>query len=141
MVAVVLHNNVPDVVVDKVDVPLQLFTTFTVGVAGIGLIVKCNVTTLSQPLTFVYVCVGVAEAVYLTPYHRKLTQAVAVVSPVLGKQPVAVISLKETPLTELLSTTLLVVFELLLLSIDHEKPLCTNNFKLLAVSPFNWLLL
>ena len=31
----VLHNNVPDAVVDKADVPLQLFTTFTEGVAGV----------------------------------------------------------------------------------------------------------
>jgi len=31
----VLHNNVSDAVVDKVDVPSQLFTTFTEGVAGI----------------------------------------------------------------------------------------------------------
>ena len=28
------HNNVPAAVVDNVDVPLQLFTTFTEGVAG-----------------------------------------------------------------------------------------------------------
>ena len=34
VVAPVLHNNVPDAVVDKVDVPLQLFTTVTTGVAG-----------------------------------------------------------------------------------------------------------
>jgi hypothetical protein len=45
----VLHNNVPDAVVDNVDVPLQLFTTFTVGVAGVALMVKFKVTTLSQP--------------------------------------------------------------------------------------------
>ena len=30
-----LHNNVPDAVVDKVDVPSQLFTTFTEGAAGV----------------------------------------------------------------------------------------------------------
>lgn len=29
----VLHNKLPAAVVDKVDVPLQLFTTFTIGVA------------------------------------------------------------------------------------------------------------
>ena len=34
VVAPVLHNNVPVAVVDKVDVPLQLLTTFTVGVEG-----------------------------------------------------------------------------------------------------------
>ena len=35
VVSVVLHNNVPDAVVDKVDVPSQLFTTFTEGAAGV----------------------------------------------------------------------------------------------------------
>ena len=30
-----LHNNVPNAVVDNVDVPLQLFTTFTIGVVGV----------------------------------------------------------------------------------------------------------
>ena len=30
-----LHNNVPDAVVDKVDVPSQLFTTFTDGAVGV----------------------------------------------------------------------------------------------------------
>ena len=35
VVAPVLHNNVPDAVVDNVDVPLQIFKTFTVGVAGV----------------------------------------------------------------------------------------------------------
>ena len=59
VVAPVLHNNVPDAVVDKVDVPLQLLTTFTVGVAGNGVIVKFNVTTLSHPAAFVPVHVAV----------------------------------------------------------------------------------
>ena len=63
-IAAVFHNNVPNAVVDNVDVPLQLFTTLTIGVDGIVvLIVKCNVTTLSQPPTFVKVCVGVADEV------------------------------------------------------------------------------
>jgi hypothetical protein len=35
VVAPVLHNNVPDAVVDNVDVLSQLFTTFTEGVAGV----------------------------------------------------------------------------------------------------------
>ena len=43
VVAVVLHNRVPDAVVDKVDVPLQLLTTLTVGVDGVVLIVKLKV--------------------------------------------------------------------------------------------------
>lgn len=34
LVAPVLHSNVPPEVVDNVDVPLQLFTTLTTGVAG-----------------------------------------------------------------------------------------------------------
>ena len=63
VISLVLHSNVPDAVVDNVDVPLQLFTTFTIGVAGVAFIVKCNVTTLSHPLTFVKVCVGVADEV------------------------------------------------------------------------------
>jgi hypothetical protein len=32
--APVLHNKLPAAVVDKVEVPLQLFTTVTAGVAG-----------------------------------------------------------------------------------------------------------
>ena len=83
MVSLVLHNNDPEAVVDNVEVPSQLFTTFTVGVKGVAFIVKCNVTTLSHPLTFVKVCAGVADEVYVLPYHTKLPQAVAVVSPVL----------------------------------------------------------
>jgi hypothetical protein len=35
-VAPVLHNRLPDAVVDKVEVPLQLFTTFTIGVSGVA---------------------------------------------------------------------------------------------------------
>jgi hypothetical protein len=77
VVSVVLHNNVPEAVVDKVDVPSQLFTTFTEGVEGVVLIVKFNVTTLSHPAALVKVCVGVADEVYVTPYHSKLLQAVA----------------------------------------------------------------
>ena len=34
-VSVVLHIKVPDAVVDNVDVPSQLFTTLTDGVAGL----------------------------------------------------------------------------------------------------------
>ena len=83
VISLVLHSNVPEAVVDIVDVPLQLFTTLTIGVAGIVLIVKCNVTTLSHPLTFVNVWVGVADEVYVLLYHTKLPQAVAVVSPLL----------------------------------------------------------
>ena len=59
VVSDVLHNNVPEAVVDNVDVPLQLFTTFTEGVAGVVLIVKFNVTTLSHPPAFVPVHVAV----------------------------------------------------------------------------------
>ena len=67
-VSVVLHNNVPDVVVDKVDVPLQLFTTFIEGVAGVVLIVKFNVTTLSHPPALVPVQVAeLLDDVYKVP--------------------------------------------------------------------------
>jgi len=133
----VLHNNIPDAVVDKVDVPLQLLTTFTDSVDGVGLIVKFNVTTLSHPAAFMKVRVAVADAVYVTPYQTKLPQDEAVVSPVFGEQTPALISFKETPLTELLDTKLLVTFELLLLSNDQDEPLFISNFKPLAVSPFN----
>jgi hypothetical protein len=81
--------------------------------------------------------VGVAEAVYVTPYQTKLPQADAVVSPVLGEQVAAEISFKETPVTELFNTTLLAVIELLLLSNDQDVPLNNSNFKPLAVSPFS----
>ena len=65
VVAPVLHNNVPDAVVDKVDVPLQLLTTFTDGVDGVGLIVKFNVTTLSHPAAFVPVQIAFATEKFL----------------------------------------------------------------------------
>ena len=57
VVAPVLHINVPDAVVDNVDVPLQLLTTFTVGVAGVvfGEAVP-EPASLAQPST---VCVTV----------------------------------------------------------------------------------
>ena len=58
-------------------------TKVAVGESGKALMVRCKVTTLSQPFTFVNVCVGVAEALYDTPYHIKLTHTEAVVSPVL----------------------------------------------------------
>ena len=47
--------------------------------------VKCSVTTLSQPLALVKVCLGatVGVDVYVVPYHVKLLHANAVVSPVL----------------------------------------------------------
>ena len=71
VVSVVLHNNVPVAVVDNVDVPLQLFTTVTEGVAGVAFIVKFNVTTLSQPTALVPVQVAVLlDAVYVVPCHR-----------------------------------------------------------------------
>ena len=85
--------------------------------------VRCNVTTLSQPAAFVNVWVGVAVAVYVTPYQTKFSQADAVVSPVLGEQVAAEISFKETPATVLFNTTLLAVIELLLLSNNQDVPL------------------
>jgi hypothetical protein len=46
--------------------------------------VKCKVTTLSHPDEFVIVRVGeFVDAVYVVPYHVKLLQANAVVSPLL----------------------------------------------------------
>jgi hypothetical protein len=69
VVAVVLHNNIPDAVVDKVDVPSQLLTTLTVGVDGVVLIVKVKVCTESQPATLVKVFVYVPDEVYVEPLH------------------------------------------------------------------------
>jgi hypothetical protein len=53
--------------------------------------VRCNVTTESQPLAFVKVCVGATAGVevYSVPYHVKLSQAMAVVSPVEGSRTIA----------------------------------------------------
>ena len=47
--------------------------------------VKCRVTTLSQPLALVNVCVGAIAgvSVYVVPYHVKSTHENADVSPVL----------------------------------------------------------
>ena len=56
-VSVVLHNNVPVAEVESVEVPLQLFTTFTVG--GVGVVFGAAVldpAALVQPST---VCVTV----------------------------------------------------------------------------------
>lgn len=69
-VSVVLHNNVPAAVVDKVDVPLQLFTTFTDGVDGVALMVKFKVTTLSHPPALTPVQMAVLlDSVYVVPCH------------------------------------------------------------------------
>ena len=59
-----LHNNVPDAVVDKVDVPSQLLVTFTVGADGVdfGAAVP-DPSALAQPLT---VCVTVYVPAVLT---------------------------------------------------------------------------
>ncbi len=57
VVSFVLHNNVPLAVVDNVDVPLQLFTTLTVGVDGVVFSAATpEPTALTQPFT---VCVTV----------------------------------------------------------------------------------
>jgi hypothetical protein len=69
VVSVVLHNNIPDAVVDKVDVPSQLLTTLTVGVDGVVLIVKDKVCTESQPATLVKVFIYVPDEVYVEPLH------------------------------------------------------------------------
>jgi putative N-acetylmannosamine-6-phosphate epimerase len=95
VVAPVLHNNVPDAVVDKVDVPLQLLTTFTVGVAGVvfGAAVP-EPASLVQPST---VCVTVYVPALLTIMEE-------VVAPVLHNNvPVAVVDKVDVPL-QLLTT-------------------------------------
>jgi len=82
VVAPVLHNNVPDAVVDKEDVPLQLLTTFTIGVAGVvfGAAVP-DPASLVQPST---VCLTVnvpalftiMEEVFAPVLHNKVPDAV-----------------------------------------------------------------
>ncbi len=57
VVALLLHNNVPVAVVDNVEVPSQLLTTVTTGVAGIDLGAAVpGPARLVQPFT---VCVTV----------------------------------------------------------------------------------
>jgi putative N-acetylmannosamine-6-phosphate epimerase len=54
VVAFVLHNNDPVAVVDSVEVPLQLSTTFTTGVDGVVLGAAVPVPgKLVQPFTVV----------------------------------------------------------------------------------------
>ncbi len=54
VVSFVLHNNVPDAVVDNVAVPLQLFTTLTIGVAGVVFgAATPEPAALTQPFTVV----------------------------------------------------------------------------------------
>ena len=92
-----LHNNVPDAVVDKADVPLQLFTTFTEGVAGVvfGAAVP-DPAELVQPST---VCVTVYVPALLTVIDE-------VVSVVLhNKLPVVVADNVEVPLQLLVTFT------------------------------------
>jgi len=91
----VLHNNVPGASVESVDVPVQLLTTFTTGVAGVvlGLAIPLP-SALVQPL-----------AVVVTVYvPAELTVIVGVDSPVLHNNvPVAVVERVDVPLQ--LSTT------------------------------------
>ena len=86
----VLHNNVPDAVVDKADVPLQLFTTFTDGVAGVnfGAAVP-DPAALVQPST---VCV----TVYVPALPTVIDEAVSVV--LHNKLPEVVADNVEVPL-------------------------------------------
>lgn len=57
LVAPVLHNKLPGAVVDNVDVPLQLFTTFTTGVAGtdVGVLITASVCEDGHPAAFLAV--------------------------------------------------------------------------------------
>jgi hypothetical protein len=53
----VLHNKVPVAVVDNVEVPSQLFTTFTTGAAGVVLGATPEPCKLVHPLALVVVTV------------------------------------------------------------------------------------
>ena len=91
----VLHNKLPPAVVDKVDVPLQLFTTVTIGVAGVvfGAAVPVPAALVQLPTVDVTVYVPAA-----------LTMIDEPVEPVLhNKLPPAVVDKVDVPLQ--LSTT------------------------------------
>lgn len=89
VVALLLHNNVPDAVVDKVDVPLQLFTTVTTGVDGIAFGAAVPLPAiLLHPLL-------VAVTVYVPAVATVIDEVVA---PVLHNNvPVAVVESVELP--------------------------------------------
>lgn len=89
VVAPVLHNNVPDAVVDKVDVPLQLFTTFTTGVAG-----KALGAAVPLPAMLVH-----PFTVVVTEYEpAEVTVIEEAVAPLLHSNvPVAVVESVELP--------------------------------------------
>lgn len=55
--APVLQSNDPAAVVDSVEVPSQLFTTFTAGVDGFVLMVRYNILVMVQPASLVAVVV------------------------------------------------------------------------------------
>jgi hypothetical protein len=85
----VLHNSVPAAVVDKLDVPLQLLTTVTTGVAGgvLGAAIPLP-DALVQPFT-----------VWVTVYVPALvTVILGVTAPVLHNSvPAAVVDNVEDP--------------------------------------------
>ena len=62
VVSFVLHNKVPEAVVDKVDVPLQLFVTLTTGVGTTSGCAIVAVQVVVQPLASVVVTVYVPSA-------------------------------------------------------------------------------
>jgi hypothetical protein len=87
--APVLHNSVPAAVVDKLDVPLQLFTTVTTGVAGAVLGAAIPLPdALVQPFT-----------VWVTVYVPALvTVMLGVTAPVLHSSvPAVVVDSVEDP--------------------------------------------
>ena len=63
-------------------VPLHNMVSVPKSAVGEECIVKFNVTTLSQPFTVCSVSVYKPVDVYVLPYQSKLSQAVAVVSPI-----------------------------------------------------------
>ena len=82
VVAPVLHNRVPAAVVDKVDVPLQLLTTVTTGVAGTAFGAAVPLPArLVQPFTvvvtvYVAALLTVIDGVDAPLLHNKVPAAV-----------------------------------------------------------------
>ncbi len=97
VVSLLLHNNVPVALVDKVDVPSQLFTTVTTGGGGVTFgAAIAEPGRLVHPFTF---CV----TVYVPPVETVIEAVVALL--LHNNVPAAVVDKVDVPLQ--LSTTII----------------------------------
>ena len=80
----VFHNNIPEALVDNVDVPLQLFTTVTAGVAGVdlgaavaiaGILIQPSTVAVTEYAPAVVTIISLVVSVVL---HRNEPMPVAV---------------------------------------------------------------